>query len=59
MSGVCNQGFFLSVAVIAMAFFGITALGPQEMYKAARDDCYDLTLFQMPGESFLFGRDLP
>lgn len=33
-----------------MAFFGITALGPQEMYKAARDDCYDLTLFQMPGE---------
>jgi hypothetical protein len=37
-----------------MAFFGITALGPQEMYKAARDDCYDLTLFQMPGESIYF-----
>jgi hypothetical protein len=34
-----------------MAFFGLTALGPQEMYRAAREDAYDLTLFELPEAS--------
>ncbi len=35
---------------LQMAFFGITALGPQSSFVAARPDVYDLTLFELEGE---------
>ncbi len=33
-----------------MAFFGITALGPQSVFVAARPDAFDVTLFELKGE---------
>jgi hypothetical protein len=34
-----------------MAFFGLTALGPQSTFRAARPDAYDVTLFDLSGAS--------
>jgi len=32
-----------------MAFFGITALGPQNIYAAARPEVYNISIFELDG----------